>query len=197
MNSMTELESRFRTDTSRTGLSKECLQRAFLDNLFFVLGKFPGLASEHDYYQALAYTVRDRLLAHWVETAETYMRQGSRTVVYLSAEYLLGPHLGNNILNLGIEQPVREAIAELDLDYDKLIAQEVEPGLGNGGLGRLAACFMDSLATLQIPGDGLRHSLRIRHLRSGNPRWLAGGNHRYLAAALRQPMGSAAAGHRL
>ncbi len=161
MNSMTELESRFRTDTSRTGLSKECLQRAFLDNLFFVLGKFPGLASEHDYYQALAYTVRDRLLAHWVETAETYMRQGSRTVVYLSAEYLLGPHLGNNILNLGIEQPVREAIAELDLDYDKLIAQEVEPGLGNGGLGRLAACFLDSLATLEIPSLG--YGIRYEH----------------------------------
>jgi starch phosphorylase len=159
MNSPVERESRFRAETSRTGLSKDCLQRAFLDNLFFVLGKFPGLASEHDYYLALAYTVRDRLLAHWVDSADIYMRQGSRTVAYLSAEYLLGPHLGNNILNLGIEKPVREAISELGLNYDKLIAQEVEPGLGNGGLGRLAACFLDSLATLEIPtlGYGIRY----------------------------------------
>jgi len=159
MNTPVEPETRFRAETSRTGLSKSCLQRAFLDNLFFELGKFPGLASQHDYYLALAYTVRDRLLARWVDTAETYMRQGSRTVVYLSAEYLLGPHLGNNILNLGIEKPIREAIAELGLNYDALIGQEVEPGLGNGGLGRLAACFLDSLATLEIPtlGYGIRY----------------------------------------
>ncbi|MGA7180844.1 MAG: glycogen/starch/alpha-glucan phosphorylase [Thiobacillaceae bacterium] len=159
MNTAVELENRPPVERSRTGLSKECLQRAFLDNLFFELGKFPGLASMHDYYLALAFTVRDRLLARWVHTAETYMRQGSRTVVYLSAEYLLGPHLGNNILNLGIEKPVREAVSELGLNYDALVAQEVEPGLGNGGLGRLAACFLDSLATLEIPtlGYGIRY----------------------------------------
>jgi starch phosphorylase len=140
-------------------LSKERLQRDFLDNLFFMLGKFPGLASQHDYYLALAYTVRDRLLARWVDTAETYMAKGSRTVVYLSAEYLLGPHLANNILNLGIEKPVREAVTELGLNYTALLQEEVEPGLGNGGLGRLAACFLDSLATLEIPtlGYGIRY----------------------------------------
>jgi starch phosphorylase len=159
MNTPVEMESRSRAETSHTGLSKECVQRDFLDNLFFMLGKFPGLASQHDYYLALAYTVRDRLLARWVDTAEIYMRQGSRTVVYLSAEYLLGPHLGNNILNLGIEKQVREAVSELGLNYDALIEQEVEPGLGNGGLGRLAACFLDSLATLEIPtlGYGIRY----------------------------------------
>jgi len=161
MNTPVELEKRFRSETSRTGLSKECLQRAFLDNLFFELGKFPGLASHHDYYLALAYTVRDRLLARWVDTAETYMRQGSRTVVYLSAEYLLGPHLGNNILNLDIEKPVREAVTELGLNYEALLEQEVEPGLGNGGLGRLAACFLDSLATLEIPSLG--YGIRYEH----------------------------------
>jgi hypothetical protein len=99
---------------------------------------------------SLAYTVRDRLLARWVSTAETYTREGSRTVAYLSAEYLLGPHLGNNVLNLGIEQPVRAAVQELGFNYETLLAQEVEPGLGNGGLGRLAACFLDSLA-VEIP----------------------------------------------
>lgn len=159
MNKPVDLEAPAWPESSRTGLSKPCLQRAFLDNLFFELGKFPGLASMHDYYLALAYTVRDRLLARWVDTAETYMHKGSRTVVYLSAEYLLGPHLGNNILNLGIEKPLREAIEELGLNYNRLIEQEVEPGLGNGGLGRLAACFLDSLATLEIPtlGYGIRY----------------------------------------
>ena len=159
MNAPVELEPQSPPETSRTGLSKETLKRAFLDNLFYVQGKFPRLASMQDYYLALAYTVRDRLLARWVRTAETYTREGSRTVAYLSAEYLLGPHLGNNVLNLGIEQPVRGAIQELGLGYEALLAQEVEPGLGNGGLGRLAACFLDSLATLEIPtmGYGIRY----------------------------------------
>ena len=161
MNTPVELEQAAHLDTSRTGMSKTSLQRDFLNNLFFVLGKFPGLASQHDYYLALAYTVRDRLLARWVDTAETYMRKGSRTVSYLSAEYLLGPHLGNNILNLGIEQPVREAVTELGLNYRALLEEEVEPGLGNGGLGRLAACFLDSLATLEIPSLG--YGIRYEH----------------------------------
>ena len=159
MNIPVQLETSPKTETIRTGLSKETLKRAFIDNLFYVQGKFPRLASLNDYYLALAYTVRDRLLARWVNTAEAYTRAGSRTVAYLSAEYLLGPHLGNNVLNLGIEQPLRAAVHELGLNYDRLLAQEVEPGLGNGGLGRLAACFLDSLATLEIPtlGYGIRY----------------------------------------
>ena len=161
MNTPVELEQAAHLETSRTGLSKTCLQRDFLNNLFFVMGKFPGLASQHDYYLALAYTVRDRLLARWVDTAETYMRKGSRTVAYLSAEYLLGPHLGNNILNLGIEKPLREAVSELGLNYHLLLDEEGEPGLGNGGLGRLAACFLDSLATLEIPSLG--YGIRYEH----------------------------------
>ena len=147
----------------RTGLGKEALKRAFLDNLFYVQGKFPTLATKQDYYLALAYTVRDRMLQRWTSTAETYTHKASRTVAYLSAEFLLGPHLGNNLLNLGIEQPVRQAMRELGLSYEELLGQEVEPGLGNGGLGRLAACFLDSLATLEIPsiGYGIRYEYGI------------------------------------
>src|SRR5690606_33334016 len=122
-------------------------KRAFLDNLYYVQGKFPELATRNDYYQALAYTVRDRLLQRWISTAATYVKQGSRTVAYFSAEFLMGPHLGNNLINLGIYEQAREAITELGLDFDTLLQQEDEPGLGNGGLGRLAACFIDSLAT--------------------------------------------------
>ena len=150
-------------DDQRTGLSKETLKRSFLDNLFYLQGKFPALATKQDYYLALAYTVCDRMLQRWICTAETYTQQGSRTVAYLSAEFLLGPHLGNNLLNLGIDGQVRQAIRELGLSFEELLGQEEEPGLGNGGLGRLAACFLDSLATLEIPaiGYGIRYEYGI------------------------------------
>jgi starch phosphorylase len=149
----------------RVGLDKEALKRAFLDNLFCMQGKFPALATKRDYYLALAYTVRDRLLQRWISTAAEYTKQGSRTVAYLSAEFLMGPHLGNNLVNLGIYERVRQAIAEFGLDIEELMEEEEEPGLGNGGLGRLAACFLDSLATLEIPslGYGIRYEFGIFH----------------------------------
>jgi starch phosphorylase len=114
---------------------------------------------------ALAYAVRDRMLQHWISTAAAYTKQASRTVAYLSAEFLMGPHLGNNLINLGILERVRECMAELGLNLDELMQQEEEPGLGNGGLGRLAACFIDSLATLEIPavGYGIRYEFGIFH----------------------------------
>jgi glycogen phosphorylase len=147
----------------RTSLSKEALKRAFLDNLFYMQGKFPALATKMDYYMALAYTVRDRMLQRWISTAAVYTKQGSRTVCYLSAEFLMGPHLGNNLINLGIYDDVKQAVTELGLNFDELLAQEAEPGLGNGGLGRLAACFIDSLATLEVPalGYGIRYEFGI------------------------------------
>jgi starch phosphorylase len=149
----------------RTAMTKDAFKQAFLDNLFYIQGKFPALATHNDYFQALAYAVRDRLLQRWISTAAAYTKQGSRTVAYLSAEFLMGPHLGNNLINLGIYDEVRQAIAELGLDFDALILQETEPGLGNGGLGRLAACFIDSLATLEIPslGYGIRYEFGIFH----------------------------------
>ena len=150
-------------EDDRTSLSKEALKRAFLDNLYYVQGKFPALATRNDYYMALAYVVRDRMLQRWISTASAYTEKGSRTVAYLSAEFLMGPHLGNNLINLGIYEPVSEAVSELGLDMNELLAQEEEPGLGNGGLGRLAACFLDSLATLEIPalGYGIRYEFGI------------------------------------
>nr|WP_298723770.1 glycogen/starch/alpha-glucan phosphorylase [uncultured Steroidobacter sp.] len=152
-------------EDERTALTKEAFKHSFLDNLFYVQGKFPALATQNDYYQALACAVRDRLLQRWISTAAAYTRQGSRTVAYFSAEFLMGPHLGNNLINLGIYEQVREAIAELGLDFDTLLRQEDEPGLGNGGLGRLAACFIDSMATLEIPslGYGIRYEFGIFH----------------------------------
>jgi starch phosphorylase len=169
----------------RTGLDKDALKRAFLDQLLYVQGKFPALATRADYHLALAHVVRDRLLQRWISTAAAYTAQGARTVAYLSAEFLLGPHLGNNLLNLGILPAARQAMAELGLDLDALLQSEEEPGLGNGGLGRLAACFIDSLATLGIPslGYGIRyeHGIFLQEIHDGwqverTDRWLRHGN---------------------
>jgi starch phosphorylase len=152
-------------EDERTALTKDALKNSFLDDLFYVQGKFPALATKNDYYMALAYAVRDRMLQRWISTAATYTKQASRTVAYLSAEFLMGPHLGNNLINLGILDRVRQCITELGLNFDELLQQEEEPGLGNGGLGRLAACFIDSLATLEVPavGYGIRYEFGIFH----------------------------------
>ena len=172
-------------DDVRTGLDTHALKQAFLDNLLYVQGKFPALATRADYHLALAHVVRDRLLQRWISTAAAYTAQGVRTVAYLSAEFLLGPHLGNNLLNLGILPSARQAMAELGLDLDTLLEAEEEPGLGNGGLGRLAACFIDSMATLEIPslGYGIRyeHGIFQQEIHEGwqvekTDRWLRHGN---------------------
>jgi glycogen phosphorylase len=167
------------------GLDASSIRRDFVAKLFFELAKFPGVATRNDHYLALAYALRDRLLHRWVRSARTYLEGEHRTVIYLSAEYLLGPQLGNNLLNLGIEAEVRAAMSSLGLELDDLIEHEEEPGLGNGGLGRLAACFMDSLATLSIPaiGHGIRYEFGIfdQEIRDGwqfehTDRWLRLGN---------------------
>jgi starch phosphorylase len=141
----------------------EALKRDFTEALFGALGRFPAGATRNDLYIALSLAARLRVMRRWVATSETYYREAVRTVCYLSAEYLLGPHLGNTLLNLGLQDEAREAMAELGHDLDSILAQEEEPGLGNGGLGRLAACFMDSLATLQVPtlAYGIRYEFGI------------------------------------
>ncbi|MFD2112611.1 glycogen/starch/alpha-glucan phosphorylase [Thiorhodococcus fuscus] len=150
-------------ESTRTGMSKTALKQGFLDNLFYIQGRFREVATPHDLYMAAAYTTRDRILERWIKSAQHYKSNQSRTVCYLSAEFLLGPHLANNLVNLGIVETATEAAHELGLDFDAIIAEEEEPGLGNGGLGRLAACFMDSLSTLQIPsiGYGIRYEFGI------------------------------------
>jgi starch phosphorylase len=151
-------------EDDRTGLSVATLKRAVTDNLFYVQGKFRAIATKNDLYMALAYTVRDRLLQRWINTLEAYIKQKQPKIVcYLSAEFLLGPRLGNSLINLGLYDQVRQAAEESGLDLKELLEQEAEPGLGNGGLGRLAACYMDSLATLEIPavGYGIRYEFGI------------------------------------
>jgi glycogen phosphorylase len=178
-------EIQIQIEDDRTGLSLETLKRAFLDNLFYIQGKFPRLASKNDYYMALAYTVRDRLLQRWLGTTATYLDRQHRCVCYLSAEFLMGPHLGNNLINLGIYEPLKQAIEDLCIDFEAILEQEEEPGLGNGGLGRLAACYLDSLATLEIPafGFGIRYEFGIfdQEIKDGwqveiTDKWLRYGN---------------------
>jgi starch phosphorylase len=168
----------------RTGTSPETLAQAILENLYYVQGRTPEFATRNDWYMALAYTVRDRLLHNWVQTLKS-LADDVKVVSYLSAEFLLGPQLGNNLVNLGIWDQVREAVSRHGLKLKELLGQEGEPGLGNGGLGRLAACYLDSLATLEVPaiGYGIRYEFGIfdQEIRDGwqveiTDKWLELGN---------------------
>src|SRR3569832_1730392 len=156
-----------------------------LDKLTTELAKFPGVETANDKFLALAYAVRDRLLRRWVDSARAILATKHRTVIYLSAEYLIGPQLGANLLTVDLEAEARTAVAELGTTLEALVDHEEEPGLGNGGLGRLAACYMDSLATLDIAavGHGLRYEFGIfdQDIRDGwqverTDRWLRFGN---------------------
>ncbi|MGK7928087.1 MAG: glycogen/starch/alpha-glucan phosphorylase [Spirulina sp.] len=154
-----------KVEDDRTGMSLATFKRAFADHLFYSQGKYQQWATSNDFYKALAYTVRDRLLHRFINTVDTYSKQTVKVVCYLSAEFLMGRNLGNNLVNLGIYDDMREVLEEAGLDIEDIIEQEHDPGLGNGGLGRLAACFLDSLATLEIPaiGYGIRYEFGIFH----------------------------------
>jgi starch phosphorylase len=170
----------------RTGMDCATLKRAVLDNLNYILAKDQAWATPYDYYMALAYTVRDRLLQRWLKTVEqTYLDPKTKVVCYLSAEYLTGRQLGKNLVNVGLYESARQVMQELGHDLYDLLEQENEPGLGNGGLGRLAACFLDSLSTLEMPaiGYGIRYEFGIfeQTIRDGwqverPDRWLRFGN---------------------
>jgi starch phosphorylase len=172
-------------DEERTGLDAAAIARAVHGHLLYTVGRLPEVATEHDWYRALALAVRDRLQHRWVNTSRAYVRPGVKMACYLSAEFLLGPHLGNNLLNLGITEATREAMDSLGQDLDILLTREEEPGLGNGGLGRLAACYLDSLASLERPaiGYGIRYEFGIfdQEIRDGwqveiTDKWLHRGN---------------------
>ncbi|QQW37352.1 glycogen/starch/alpha-glucan phosphorylase [Mycobacterium marinum] len=166
-------------------MSSDALRQAIEDHLRYSLGRPAALLEPKHYYRALALAVRDRMQQRWIETTQTYLDLSRKVACYLSAEFLLGPHLGNNLLNLQIEEEARAALTVLGQDFDEVLACEEEPGLGNGGLGRLAACYLDSLATLQRPavGYGIRYEFGIfdQEIRDGwqvekTDNWLADGN---------------------
>ncbi len=161
------------------------IQQALVNNLRWVQGKDEQFATAHDYYTALAHSVRNQLLQKRIRTAKTYSQAQAKAVYYLSAEFLMGRQLGNGLINLGLYDTMRHALADCGLDLDELLERESEPGLGNGGLGRLAACFMDSLTTLNLPaiGYGIRYEFGIftqlihqGHQVEAPDKWLSYGN---------------------
>jgi starch phosphorylase len=174
-----------RHDDTRPRDDAASLRRDLVGKLYFELAKFPEVATRNDQFLALAFAVRDRVLHRWVESSRAYLEAKSRSVVYLSAEFLIGPQLSANLLALGLHTAARTALADLGISLDDLVEHEEEPGLGNGGLGRLAACYIESLATLDIPaiGHGLRYEFGIfdQDIRDGwqverTDRWLRNGN---------------------
>jgi glycogen phosphorylase len=132
----------------------EAIKASYLNHLKYSLAKDEFSATDHDRYYALALAIRDRLVDGWIRTSVTYHKTKTKRAYYLSMEYLIGRAMGNNVINLQLDEPVRKAMKELGLSWDDLRDIERDAGLGNGGLGRLAACFLDSLATLQLPGYG-------------------------------------------
>jgi len=141
----------------------EISKKAFIDSfnmhLHHTLARDSYEAAEYEKFQAIAYAVRDRLIDRWIKTQQTYYKQNVKRVYYLSLEFLIGRSLGNAVLNIDAEKEVAEALDELGLSMEELIEVERDAGLGNGGLGRLAACFLDSMASLELPamGMGLRY----------------------------------------
>src|SRR6201981_2127081 len=170
---------------SRTGMGAPALQRAITDHLRYSIGRPAAALQPEHYYRALALAVRDRMQDRRMASTQTSLDLGRKVTCYLSAEFLMGPQLGNNLLNLRMERAAKTALAAMGQDLDEVLACEAEPGLGNGGLGRLAACYLDSLATLERPaiGYGIRYEFGIfnQEIRDGSQveitdKWLQKGN---------------------
>ncbi|MBI5252038.1 MAG: glycogen/starch/alpha-glucan phosphorylase [Desulfomonile tiedjei] len=173
-------------ENARLSFSRSGIARGTLDHLYYQQARLPEFATTNDWYIALAHAVRDRLTERWIDTVRSILSNpGTKVVCYLSAEFLMGPQLGNAMLSLGITEESRHAMTTLGQDLNDLLEIEEEPGLGNGGLGRLAACYLDSLATLGIPafGFGIRYEFGIfdQEIRNGwqvekTDKWLRYGN---------------------
>jgi starch phosphorylase len=168
------------------GMSKEAILVSLADHLIYSNSKYPINATTRDWFETAAYSVRDRLVERWMETMQRYYEQDAKRVYYLSLEFLMGRTLGNAVLNLEMDEQIRSALYELGQDFEAVAGIESDAALGNGGLGRLAACFLDSMATLNLPcyGYGIRYEygmfrqsiengMQMEHpdnwLRYGNP----------------------------
>ncbi len=135
-------------------VSVDALKHSIAYKLMFIVGKDPSIATQHDWLNATLFAVRDRMVERWLRSNRAQLSQDVRQVYYLSMEFLLGRTLSNALLSMGIYEDIEQALDEMGLSFSELLQEENDPGLGNGGLGRLAACFLDSLATLALPGRG-------------------------------------------
>jgi glycogen phosphorylase len=172
-------------ESDRTGMQPVALERAVLDHLYYTCMKDPPSATLLNVYEAVAHAIRDRLVQRWIRTQRAYYEHDVKRVYYLSAEFLLGRALGHNLMSLGLYETARELLGAHGLDLDQVLEEENDPALGNGGLGRLAACFLDSMATLGLPGFGygIRYEFGIfeQQIREGwqierGDAWLRYGN---------------------
>ena len=148
-------------DAGRRSTRAEVLKRAIADHVTYTLALDTSNASERDLYMSTAWAIRDQLAERWASTQRRYEKQDAKRVYYLSLEFLMGRSLGNALLNLGLEDETAEALAPLAYELEALEDREPDAGLGNGGLGRLAACYLDSMATLELPGYG--YGIRYEH----------------------------------
>ncbi|HET6765340.1 MAG TPA: glycogen/starch/alpha-glucan phosphorylase, partial [Longimicrobiaceae bacterium] len=148
-------------ETSRRSTRVDALKRAIADHVTYTLARDRNSATERDVYMSTAWTIRDRLAERWAATQAAYVRDDAKRVYYLSLEFLMGRTLGNAVLNLGLEGATAEALEELGYRMEDVEDREPDAGLGNGGLGRLAACYLDSMATLELPGYG--YGIRYEH----------------------------------
>lgn len=136
---------------SEQRLDARSIRRGIANHLHYTVGKNPEELGERDWFMGIAHTIRDRLTERWMRTAQRYQQRDAKRVYYLSLEFLIGRSLTNSILNLDIAEPCRSLLKEFEAAEEAVIDMEPEAALGNGGLGRLAACFLDSLATLSLP----------------------------------------------
>ncbi len=184
MSSKEKHHREFKHDTH--GADTNSIKRSMANRLVYSAGKDPATATHRDWFNSIAYVVRDRLMECWMETMNTYYQRDAKRVYYLSLEFLIGRVLTNSLLNMGLYEEFARVAEELDLDLEQVKRQEPDAALGNGGLGRLAACFLDSMATLSLPGYGygiryeygmfsqqIANGYQIEHpdnwLRYGNP----------------------------
>ncbi len=172
-------------NNSRSGNSTESIKQGFLEHLKYTLGVDEYTTTDHDLFMALSYTIRDRLIDQWIKTQQTHHRKNTKRAYYLSLEFLMGRAMGNNIINMKLEDKVSEALEQFGYSLEVLEDQEADAGLGNGGLGRLAACFLDSMATMNLPsfGYGIRYDYGIFKQKIDNgyqieqpDEWLRNGN---------------------
>ncbi|MFO0660117.1 MAG: glycogen/starch/alpha-glucan phosphorylase [Polyangiaceae bacterium] len=185
MSGTTDTNTTVLIEDDRTGTNLKTMRRALLDHLTFSLGSSLPHSSTHDRYLSTALVTRDRIMRRWLYTIDTYRDQDVKHAYYLSAEFLLGRTLHSNLLNLGLLDSMREVAGQLGISLEDVLEAEQDAGLGNGGLGRLAACFLDSMATLGIAGMGygIRYEYGIfeQAIRNGNQvekpdEWLRFGN---------------------
>jgi len=169
----------------KLGNDSASLKRSLSNRLIYSMGEDPITATHRDWFHTTAYSVRERLIERWMETMRSYYKTDAKRVYYLSMEFLTGRLLANSLLNMGFYEECREALSDLELDIDRIRELEMDAALGNGGLGRLAACFLDSMATMGLPGYGYgiryEYGMFTQRIEDGNQvehpdSWLRYGN---------------------